>query len=882
MKGSFFSKLGKVFFCCCFIIIIFNIFCVNANISNNVQKEITITIDNNGYATMVTKNTNNYLINPYKGFSVDDNPVLQEGNILTSKISYDDYWNSRNGLLATEGYARFNWYQFYDNTFIKPNNTRNYKDSAYNWDALKNFIIVCIKNGIDARFGIMTANTTSTDSAYGKTDAYSLSKLQEHIMPAGSVMPDGSIVKEGKRVYKARNTTPMWMFEGIPVGYNNTTNEYIYDTNNDVSYYLDNKELQWIPSWDDKNLIKNIDDFVYSLSQYLKNEEYAGKKLIEYISFVEVRSYGNYGENHLTGINNNAKFLCGNLDLTKYPTYSYVEPVSCYVTNNKGNTYNVYENSLFNGKTRYSINVSAEYYYDNYLTTYLNAFRNTNVNLVINWAAIWDSTYNSTDGFMPNGKLRKWIEDNKGYLTIRSDSIFLNSFGDARQLYVSNGIAPSSFEYVFSTYKKNHNNDNNVIKNNITKDLIQVIQNGRATYMDFSDDLYTYYVNNFNDYESEIAKFGNTLGYYFRLKQAKYNINVVSDKENNLNIDLFFVNEGVSKLYDKGDSKVYIALLETDSKGNVLYNNLNKAKVVAKYLTDINPTEWNSNFVSTDKILDPSNPNNWINESLKISVKDVASGNYMLAVGLFTDYDKNNPTIKLGNTGATLDNWYTLGTIEIEPIKHTSGNPVKENVVEATAKKEGSYELVIYCTQCGKELRREKKTTPKFVYEIIEKDELYYKDKDSDGITIKSNGKFDKFKGIKINGKVVDNTNYIAKEGSTIILLKPDYLDTLTLGEHKIVLIYDDGEIETKFKILNELENNNQENNNNDQDAENNNQENDNNDQNTENNNKEVNDDKEESNSSQTNDILWKVVIIIFGILIIIIIGWKIKSSIKV
>jgi len=388
--------------------------------------------------------------------------------------------------------------------------------------------------------------------------------------------------------------------------------------------------------------------------------------LIEYISFVEARSYGNYGENHLTGINDNAKFICGNLELIENKTYTYVEPIDCYVTNDKGETYNVFESTLINNKVRYSLNISAEYYYDNYLTPYLNAFNDTNVTIVMNWAPIWDSTYNDKDGYVPNGRLRKWIEDNKGYLTIRADSIFLNSFGDASQLYVANKVAPSAFEYVFNTYKTKFENDNEVIKNNITKDLIQVIQNGRVTYMDFSNDLYSYYVDNFEDYENKIAKIGNTLGYYFRLKQAKYNTNIVVDKENNLNIDLCFVNEGVNRLYDKGDSKVYIALLETDSNGNVIYDEFDKAKVVAKYLTDINPTEWNSNLVSADEILDPSDSNNWINESLNVTVEDVTAGNYMLAVGLFTDYDDENPSIKLGNTGATFDNWYTLGMIDIQ------------------------------------------------------------------------------------------------------------------------------------------------------------------------------------------------------------------------
>lgn len=41
---------------------------------------------------------------------------------------------------------------------------------------------------------------------------------------------------------------------------------------------------------------------------------------------------------------------------------------------------------------------------------------------------------------------------------------------------------------------------------------------------------------------------------------------------------------------------------------------------------------------------------------------------------------------------------------------HTPGKKVKEEVVEATCEKEGSYEVVEYCTVCKKELSREKVT----------------------------------------------------------------------------------------------------------------------------------------------------------------------------
>jgi hypothetical protein len=44
---------------------------------------------------------------------------------------------------------------------------------------------------------------------------------------------------------------------------------------------------------------------------------------------------------------------------------------------------------------------------------------------------------------------------------------------------------------------------------------------------------------------------------------------------------------------------------------------------------------------------------------------------------------------------------------------HTKGTPVEENRVEATCAKEGSYDEVIYCTECEEELKRTTKTIEK-------------------------------------------------------------------------------------------------------------------------------------------------------------------------
>ena len=48
-----------------------------------------------------------------------------------------------------------------------------------------------------------------------------------------------------------------------------------------------------------------------------------------------------------------------------------------------------------------------------------------------------------------------------------------------------------------------------------------------------------------------------------------------------------------------------------------------------------------------------------------------------------------------------------------EAHKHTAGEPVQENVVPATFYAEGSYDEVVYCTECGEEISREQKTIDK-------------------------------------------------------------------------------------------------------------------------------------------------------------------------
>ena len=90
---------------------------------------------------------------------------------------------------------------------------------------------------------------------------------------------------------------------------------------------------------------------------------------------------------------------------------------------------------------------------------------------------------------------------------------------------------------------------------------------------------------------------------------------------------------------------------------------------------------------------------------------------------------------------------------------------------------------------------------------------------DSDGnITIRGNGDFSKFTGVKLDGNLIDKSNYTAKEGSTIITLKASYLNTLSAGNHTVEILWTDGSASTTFTIkanTSDNSNNNQNDNNN-------------------------------------------------------------------
>ncbi len=68
-------------------------------------------------------------------------------------------------------------------------------------------------------------------------------------------------------------------------------------------------------------------------------------------------------------------------------------------------------------------------------------------------------------------------------------------------------------------------------------------------------------------------------------------------------------------------------------------------------------------------------------------------------------------------------------------------------------------------------------------------------------LTITCDGALNKLTGIYVDDKLVDASNYTLKSGSTILTFKAAYLNTLSVGTHKVKFQYSDGSAETTFVI---------------------------------------------------------------------------------
>ena len=68
-------------------------------------------------------------------------------------------------------------------------------------------------------------------------------------------------------------------------------------------------------------------------------------------------------------------------------------------------------------------------------------------------------------------------------------------------------------------------------------------------------------------------------------------------------------------------------------------------------------------------------------------------------------------------------------------------------------------------------------------------------------LSFTANGDIKIFEGVKIDGKELAEKYYAVESGSTVVTLKKDFLQKLSVGKHSITILFEDGEAEGSFRV---------------------------------------------------------------------------------
>ena len=141
-------------------------------------------------------------------------------------------------------------------------------------------------------------------------------------------------------------------------------------------------------------------------------------------------------------------------------------------------------------------------------------------------------------------------------------------------------------------------------------------------------------------------------------------------------------------------------------------------------------------------------------------------------------------------------------------IPTTGHNLIKIEAKDPTIDGTGNIEYW-YCEVCNKYFSDEKAE-----HEITLEDTVIAKlpklvsganqewtKRSKEGLTFKVDTDINEFKKVLVDGKELKDTDYDIKSGSTILTLKPSFLDTLSAGKHKIRFEFNTGSVEAYFTV---------------------------------------------------------------------------------
>lgn len=145
---------------------------------------------------------------------------------------------------------------------------------------------------------------------------------------------------------------------------------------------------------------------------------------------------------------------------------------------------------------------------------------------------------------------------------------------------------------------------------------------------------------------------------------------------------------------------------------------------------------------------------------------------------------------------------------DLDTKNHT--DLVKTDAVDATVEHTGNI-AYWYCSGCEKyfadeqgenEITKENTVLPQLAPEITEGMNGKWTLGGKDTLRFVSNAPYADFKSVSVDGTVIGAENYTVSEGSTVVELKSEFLNTLATGEHTLTVSSTAGDAKTQLTVL--------------------------------------------------------------------------------
>ena len=172
----------------------------------------------------------------------------------------------------------------------------------------------------------------------------------------------------------------------------------------------------------------------------------------------------------------------------------------------------------------------------------------------------------------------------------------------------------------------------------------------------------------------------------------------IDPEENGPVLAITSIGNVVGSCVEQGKTK-YSLFVEFLSEAKVDFQNKTCYENAHKYKCEIDPSS--AGYKSEQKLIDDIGAGLGLTkDDIKAAFEEDVVKSYFETAGISCAWSYDDSTLPAGSSAHT----------------HTPGEPVQENVVPASCKAEGSYDEVVYCTECGEEISREQKTIDKLAH----------------------------------------------------------------------------------------------------------------------------------------------------------------------